>query len=112
MVCCQALEDGEDIQELSERAREKKDKRAANKLIRESESRNSPALVETETPRGRKGKKGKGKLVDPPFDTGSASGKRKRGGLKSMSVTPSINDDDDEERDTVCDVWRYRISIS
>lgn len=39
--------------------------------------------------------------MEIPFDTGSISGKRKRGGMKSMSVTPSINDDEDEERDMV-----------
>ncbi|KAI0079061.1 hypothetical protein K474DRAFT_1659535 [Panus rudis PR-1116 ss-1] len=93
-----ALEDGEDIEELSERHREKRDRRAANKLAREAESRNSP-IPEIDTPRGgRKGKKGKAKAIDPPFET-MPTGKRKRGGMKSMSVTPSINNDDDEEEE-------------
>lgn len=70
----------------------------ANKLLKETDSRGSPAL-EIDTPRGRKGKKGKGKATDLSFDI-PVSGKRKRG-MKSMSVTPSVNDDDDEERDTV-----------
>ncbi|KAL4254551.1 Swr1 complex component [Abortiporus biennis] len=94
-----ALEDGEDITELSEQFRERKEKRAANKLLRETDSRGSPAL-EVETPRGRKGgKKGKAKMNDLAFDAIPASGKRKRG-MKSMSVTPSINEDDEDERDT------------
>ena len=85
---------------MRERTRERKDKRAANKLIREAESRGSPAL-EVDTPRGsRKSKKGKAK-AEPVFDNTPISVKRKRGGMKSMSVTPSIHDDDDEERDTV-----------
>ncbi|TCD61184.1 hypothetical protein EIP91_008809 [Steccherinum ochraceum] len=91
-----ALEDGEDLQELSQRAIEKKERRAANKLLKETDSRDSPAL-EIDTPRGRKGKKGKGKAADLSFDI-PASGKRKRG-MKSMSVTPSINDDDEDDRD-------------
>ncbi|KAI0353138.1 hypothetical protein OH77DRAFT_1458548 [Trametes cingulata] len=92
-----ALEEGEDIQELSERAREKKERRATNKLLRQAESNGSPA-PEFETPRSRKAnKKGKGKadldVVAPP------SAKRKRGGGKSTSMTPSIIEDDDDERD-------------
>lgn len=93
----QALEDGEDIQELSERARATKERRATNKLLKEVDSRNSPAFDE-ETPRGRKNKKGKGKAIDSPFDTPS-NGKRKRG--KAMSITPSLNGDDDDDRDLV-----------
>ncbi|KAL6305657.1 SNF2 family N-terminal domain-containing protein [Sparassis latifolia] len=88
-----ALEEGEDIQELSERAREKKDRRTANRLLKEIDASPVPDL---DAPRGRKGKKGKGKAVDQ--DATPANGKRKRG-MKSMSITPS-NDDDDEERDT------------
>jgi hypothetical protein len=34
------------------------------------------------------------------YDTPAVSGKRKRG-MKSLSVTPSINEDDDDERDMV-----------
>lgn len=105
------MEDGEDIQELSERNRERKDKRAANKLVREAESRGSPAL-EVETPRGgrKTTKKGKAK-ADPVFDATPLSGKRKRGGMKSMSVTPSINnDEDDEERDFVSFVIASRLT--
>ncbi|TFK76642.1 hypothetical protein BDN72DRAFT_806622 [Pluteus cervinus] len=88
-----ALEEGEDLQELSERARDRKDRRATNKLIREAEAsgRGTPAS-ETDS-RGRKGKKGKAKVTD--YDTPSGS-KRKRG-VKSMSVTPSINDDEEDE---------------
>ncbi|KAI8983220.1 SNF2 family N-terminal domain-containing protein [Trametes punicea] len=89
-----ALEEGEDLQELSERAREKKERRATNKLIRQAELNDSPG-PELDTPRSRKSKKGKGKAeLDIP-----ASGKRKRGGGKSTSMTPSVVDDEDEDRD-------------
>ena len=90
-----ALEEGEDIQELSERARAQKEKRVANKLLKEIDSRNSPAF--DDTPRGRKAKKGKVKAIDSPFDTPS-NGKRKRG--KALSVTPSIDGDEPEDRDS------------
>ncbi|KAI0656799.1 SNF2 family N-terminal domain-containing protein [Cubamyces menziesii] len=89
-----ALEEGDDLQELSERAREKKERRATNKLLRQAESAGSPG-PDLDTPRSRKSKKGKGKAeLDVP-----ASGKRKRGGGKSTSMTPSVVDDDDDERD-------------
>lgn len=45
--------------------------------------------------RGRKSKKGKNRI-----DEGMAGSKRKRG-QKSMSVTPSIADDDEEDHDPV-----------
>ncbi|OBZ79208.1 Chromatin structure-remodeling complex subunit snf21 [Grifola frondosa] len=51
-----------------------------------------------DTPRGRKGKKGKGKMTD--LDMLQVSGKRKRGGGKSTSMTPSVVDDDEDDRDT------------
>jgi len=35
-------------------------------------------------------------------DFETANGKRKRGVNKSMSVTPSVMDDDEEDRDMVC----------
>ena len=93
------MEEGEDIQELSARALEKKERRAQNKLLKEADSIGSPAS-EFETPRGgRKNKKGKSKM--PEFDPIPMSGKRKRGGGKSTSMTPSIIDDDDDDRDTV-----------
>ncbi|EMD41348.1 hypothetical protein CERSUDRAFT_109939 [Gelatoporia subvermispora B] len=82
-----ALEDGEDIQELSERAK----RRAAM---------GSP-VPEVDTPRARKSKKGKGRTnTDQSLDVLQVNGKRKRGGMKSMSVTPSIQEDDDDDRDT------------
>ena len=88
----QALEEGEDIQELSERTRKS---RATNKLLTEMSNRGTP--VSDNDARGRKGKKGKSKV--PDFDSGAGS-KRKRG-MKSMSVTPSINGEDEDEHDTV-----------
>jgi len=91
-----ALEDGEDIQELTERARDRKDRRAANKLIKETEASNRGTPASDIESRARKAKKGKTKASDHEPTAGS---KRKRG-MKSMSVTPSLNGDDDEEHDT------------
>lgn len=68
-----------------------------NKLVKEVESRNSPAF--DDTPRGRKAKKGKIKAVEPSFDGTPSNGKRKRG--KAMSVTPSVDEEEPEDRDTV-----------
>ena len=94
--CLQALEGEEDLQDVVERAREKNQRRAASKLLRESEgqsSRGSPAIEE----RGRKGKKGrKVDLEASPLP----NGKRKRGN-KAASVTPSLNEDDEDSRDQV-----------
>ena len=87
------------MQELSERSRANKERRAVNKLVREAESRNSPAFDE-DTPRNRKNKKGKSKMVEQLYDaTPLSNGKRKRG--KAMSITPSLNGDDDDDRDVV-----------
>ena len=96
----QALEGEEDLQEVIERSREKANRRAASKILRDSDaqsSRNSPAVEET---RGRK-KKGRPPKnpVEIDFDL-PINGKRKRAG-KAASVTPSIVDDDDDSRDSV-----------
>ncbi|KAJ2914877.1 hypothetical protein MD484_g5545, partial [Candolleomyces efflorescens] len=91
-----ALEDGEDIQELAEKAKDKKDRRLANKLMREESARGTP--VSEGDGRGRKSsKKGKAKASD--YDSLPAGSKRKRG-RKSNSVTPSMVDDDEDEHDT------------
>ena len=106
------MEEGEDIQELSERAREKKERRVQNKLLKEAETVDSPG-PDLDTPRGgRKNKKGKGKIPAADFDVGTpaSSSKRKRGGGKSTSMTPSLIDDDDDERDTVSFFSRYNLS--
>ena len=88
----QALEEGEDIQQLSEQARLKQARRAA-KL----ESGSGTPM--SEGGRGR-GRKGKAKMNEVDFEP--ANGKRKRGmNNKSMSVTPSVMDDDEEDRDMV-----------
>lgn len=80
--------------ELAERAREKKDRRAAK--LRESESG-----VATPSSEGRgRGRKGKAKAIEQDFDT-PTSGKRKRNQIKQMSVTPSVPDDEEEKRDSV-----------
>ncbi|KAJ3514926.1 hypothetical protein NLJ89_g2080 [Agrocybe chaxingu] len=86
-----ALEGGEDIQELSERVREKKERRAQNKLMKDESGRNTPASDVVDG-RGRKPKKGKAKANDYEPAAGS---KRKRG-LKSISATPDGDDDDDD----------------
>lgn len=68
-----------------------------NKLLKDAEisGRGTPAS-DTDS-RGRKGKKGKGRMNAPDFDSvGPTAGKRKRA-VKSTSVTPSINDDDDDD---------------
>lgn len=94
-----AVEDGEDLQELADRTRGKKERRATNKILKESETpgRSTPAS-ETDG-RGRKARKGKAKM--PEYEPPAAAGKRKRG-MKSMSVTPSVNEEDEEDRDSVC----------
>lgn len=98
------MEEGEDLQELSERAREKKERRAQNKLLKEVEPVGSPG-PDLDTPRGgrKNNKKGKGKVPAADFDIGTPVGnsKRKRGNGKSTSMTPSLVDDEDDERDTV-----------
>jgi len=84
------LEEGEDIQQLSEQARLKQARRVA-KL----ESGSGTPM--SEGGRGR-GRKGKAKMNENDFEP--ANGKRKRGmNNKSMSVTPSVMDDDEEDRD-------------
>ncbi|GLB36607.1 putative snf2-ATP coupling, chromatin remodelling complex [Lyophyllum shimeji] len=90
-----ALEEGEDLQELSERARDRKERRAANKLLKDAEASNRGTPASDIDPRARKAKKGKAKAADYEPNAGS---KRKRG-MKSLSVTPSENGDDDEENE-------------
>ncbi|KAF9234947.1 SNF2 family N-terminal domain-containing protein [Melanogaster broomeanus] len=95
-----AVEDGEDLQELADKARGKKDRRVATKLIKESETpgRSTPAGSETDG-RGRKGRKGKAKMAVNDYDPPAAAGKRKRG-MKAMSVTPSVNEEEEDDRDS------------
>lgn len=96
----QALEDGEDLQELTDKTRERKERRATNKLLKEAEVSNRGTPASDTESRGRRGRKAKSKLNS---DEPAAGSKRKRGAMKSMSVTPSIaeDDDDDDERDQV-----------
>ncbi|KAJ3849296.1 SNF2-family ATP dependent chromatin remodeling factor snf21 [Lentinula lateritia] len=93
-----ALEDGEDLQELTDKTRERKERRATNKLLKEAEVSNRGTPASDTESRGRRGRKAKSKLN---HDEPAAGSKRKRGAMKSMSVTPSIaeDDDDDDERD-------------
>ncbi len=101
------MENDEDIQDVIEKSREKVQRRATSKLMRDSEgqsSRNSPVLEEM---RGRK-KKGRPpkNAIEVDYEPSTPSnGKRKRGG-KAASVTPSLNGDD-EDRDAV----RYQVLL-
>ncbi|KAJ4485467.1 SNF2-family ATP dependent chromatin remodeling factor snf21 [Lentinula aciculospora] len=93
-----ALEEGEDLQELTDKTRERKERRATHKLLRDAEASNRGTPASDTESRGRRGRKAKSKMNN---DEPPAGSKRKRGGMKSMSVTPSIadDDDDDDERD-------------
>lgn len=103
-----ALEDDEDIDDVIAKARDRNQRRAANKLLRESEgqsSRNSPAVEEPK--RKKKGRPPKNPVEEyEPI----SNGKRKRGG-KAPSVTPSIAGDDDEARDSVCVVYSACVRV-
>lgn len=97
----QALEEGEDIDELQDRMRDKKSRRGAtSRLVREAgaSGRGTPAS-DTDSRGRRGGRKVKGRMAAPDSYEPSPS-KRKRG--KAMSVTPSVHDDEDDDRDSVC----------
>lgn len=94
-IIVQALEEGEDLQELTERTREKKERRLNNKLLKEAEASARGTPVSDIDSRSRKSKKGKNKV-----DDAGAGSKRKRG-HKSMSVTPSIADDEEDDHESV-----------
>ena len=79
-----ALEDGEDINEVADR----------NRRLESAVGTPIPEGSDPKRSRGR-GRRGRPKLGD---EDGVPSGKRKR--AKAASVTPSVNDDD-EERDSV-----------
>ena len=79
-----ALEEGEDIGEVADR----------NRRLESAVGTPIPEASDSKRGRGR-GRRGRPRLND---DDGAPSGKRKR--VKAASVTPSINDDD-EERDLV-----------
>jgi hypothetical protein len=88
----QALEDGEDLEELAERSR----KRGTNKLLRDAEASGRGTPVSDTDSRARKAKKGKSRMSAPDYEP-SLGSKRKRG-LKSISATPSVEDDDDDRQ--------------
>ncbi|KAF7310438.1 hypothetical protein HMN09_00585900 [Mycena chlorophos] len=85
-----ALEDGEDLEELADRARRRNAARAL-------ESGRGTPVSDTDS-RSRKGRKGKGRNAE--YEPALLSGKRKRGG-NSVSVTPSIADMDDDDDDRI-----------
>lgn len=89
------------MDEFAVRSRDKKDKRATNKLLKDAEASGRGTPISDTDSRGRKSKKGKSKMNAPDYEPSPANGKRKRG-MKSLSVTPSVNDDDDDDRDSVC----------
>jgi ATP-dependent helicase STH1/SNF2 len=93
------LEDGEDLQELSERARDKKDRRSTSKFTKDTDisARGTPASDDT---RNRKNNK-KGKTKSGDYETSLPAGSKRKRGTKSSSVTPSIADDEDEDHDQV-----------
>lgn len=86
------------MQDLVDRSRDKKERRATNKLLKDAGASGRGTPISDTDSRGRKGKKGKSKMND--YEPAPVGGKRKRG-MKSMSVTPSINGDDDDDRDSV-----------
>ncbi|KAL1678736.1 SNF2 family N-terminal domain-containing protein [Schizophyllum commune] len=87
-----ALEEGEDLEELSERNR----KRRTVDRLRDDSLRGTP-LSDTESRDGRSNRrKGKGRMAAPDFGGSEIGSKRKRGGGKSTSVTPSIDGYEDE----------------
>jgi len=95
-----ALEDGEDLDEFAVRSRDKKDKRITNKLLKDASASGRATPISDTDSRGRKNnKKGKSKMNIPDYEPSPTSGKRKRG-MQSMSVTPSVIDNDDDDRDS------------
>ena len=75
----------------------------ARKTRRGTDVNEDESSVGSPVPDGR-GRKGKGKgraKKENDYDSGPSNGKRKRSGGKSMSVTPSYLDDDDDGRDAV-----------
>ena len=88
----QALEEGEDIEQLFERAKdEAKDKRRVQN--NETLGRGTPAS-EVDG-RGRKPKKGKAKAND--YENAGPSGSKRKRGIKSLSLTPEDDDEDEGE---------------
>ncbi|KAJ8520347.1 hypothetical protein ONZ45_g2821 [Pleurotus djamor] len=90
-----ALEEGEDIAEVAERERGRKDRRVTNKLLKDAEASGRGTPISDAGSRGGRGRKGKAKASQ---DFEPVSGKRKRSG-KAMSVTPSVQDEDEDDRD-------------
>jgi ATP-dependent helicase STH1/SNF2 len=80
--CIQAIEDGEDIEELAERNRS---------------TRGQVSYIEEGSPPPEPASRGRKKKGRPPADPGTS--KRKRGpAAKQMSVTPSVQDEDEDDR--------------
>ena len=93
-----AVGEGEDLQELANRMRGKKEWWATNKLIKESEMLGRGTSTSETDAHGREAREGKAKMAD--YETPTAAGKRKHG-MKLMSVTPLTNGEDEEDRDSV-----------
>ena len=67
-----AVEDGEDLLELADRTRGKKERRVTNKLIKESETPGRGTLTSETDTRGREAREGKAKMAD--YETPTAAG--------------------------------------
>ena len=91
----QALEEGEDIQELSERAKDKKERRVQNKLLKENDTSGRGTPASEVDGRGRKPKKGKAKAND--YENNGPSGSKRKRGIKDLSVTTEEDDEDEGE---------------
>jgi ATP-dependent helicase STH1/SNF2 len=90
LIVTQAIEEGEDIEELAERAREAR----RNNPYNDQESSPPPEPVSS---RGRKNNKKKGAA---PVDVGPS--KRKRAAaVKAQSLTPSVQDEEEDDRTAV-----------
>ena len=87
------------MQELANRKRGKKEWRATNKLIKESKTLGRGTPTSETDVHGREAREGKAKMAD--YETPTTVSKQKHE-MKSMSMTPSTNGEDEEDRDSVC----------
>lgn len=98
-IFLQALEEGEDLQELSERTRDKKDRRSTSKFPKDTDISARGTPISDDIRSRKNNKKAKTKAGD--YETSLPAGSKRKRGTKSSSVTPSIADDEDEDHDQV-----------
>jgi ATP-dependent helicase STH1/SNF2 len=96
----QALEEGEDIEELSERV---KDKKVQNKLLKENDTSGRGTPASEVDGRGRRPKKGKTKAND--------YGSKRKLGIKSLSVTPEGDDEYEGEGHNTVSFINYHLEF-